>query len=253
MRPWPPVRYLAHRCGGRLAPENTLAGAELAAARGYAAVEFDVMLSADATPWLIHDETLQRTTDGVGDVAACSDAELLALYANRGYEAAFPEARLPRLTEIVATCRRLRLGMNVEIKPAAGTDVATARRVAAVLAPLLADAAVPVLISSFSAAALHVARPLLPDLPFAMLVEQVPADWQQRLAALGCSSLHVSRRQAHWDWLAAAHAAAIPVRCYTVNDADEAQQLFGLGVEAVFTDALDLFAGERPATTGNTS
>ncbi|MGA7479774.1 MAG: glycerophosphodiester phosphodiesterase family protein, partial [Azonexus sp.] len=61
--PAPPLpRWIAHRGGGSLAPENTLAGIHLAASFGYRAVEFDVMLSADGTPVLIHDETLERTT-----------------------------------------------------------------------------------------------------------------------------------------------------------------------------------------------
>ena len=63
---WPIPRVFTHRCGGALAPENTLAGLRIAAALGIRAVEFDVMLSADGTPWLIHDETLERTTDGIG-------------------------------------------------------------------------------------------------------------------------------------------------------------------------------------------
>lgn len=62
----PLPRWFAHRGGGSLAPENTLAGIRLAASMGFRAVEFDVMLSADATPLLIHDETLARTTNGSG-------------------------------------------------------------------------------------------------------------------------------------------------------------------------------------------
>lgn len=61
---WPHPRLIAHRCGGALAPENTLAGLRKAFELGYRAVEFDVMLSGDGTPVLIHDETLERTTDG---------------------------------------------------------------------------------------------------------------------------------------------------------------------------------------------
>ena len=61
---WVLPRVFAHRCGGALAPENTLAGLRIAQALGFGAVEFDVMLSADGSPWLIHDEALERTTDG---------------------------------------------------------------------------------------------------------------------------------------------------------------------------------------------
>jgi glycerophosphoryl diester phosphodiesterase len=72
--PMPLPRWFAHRGGGSLAPENTLAGIRLAARLGYKAVEFDVMLSGDGTPVLIHDETLERTTNGVGRVCETPDA-----------------------------------------------------------------------------------------------------------------------------------------------------------------------------------
>ena len=69
---FPLPRWFAQRGGGSLAPENTLAGIRLAAGLGYRAVEFDVMLSADGTPVLIHDETLERTTNGAGRVCDLS-------------------------------------------------------------------------------------------------------------------------------------------------------------------------------------
>ena len=76
---WEVPSVIAHRCGGALAPENTLAGLPIAAALGYRAVEFDVMLSGDSTPWVIHDETLERTTNGRGNVCETSDLILRTL------------------------------------------------------------------------------------------------------------------------------------------------------------------------------
>src|SRR6266581_9430542 len=78
-RPWPHPRVVAHRGGGALAPENTLAAIRKAAAMGFGGVEFDVMLSADKVPLLIHDETLERTTDGRGAVSAAPYAKLAGL------------------------------------------------------------------------------------------------------------------------------------------------------------------------------
>src|SRR6266568_3977912 len=82
-RPWPYPRVVGHRGGGALAPENTLAGIRKAAAMGFGGVEFDVMLSADKVPLLIHDETLERTTDGRGAVSAAPYAKLAGLEAVR--------------------------------------------------------------------------------------------------------------------------------------------------------------------------
>ncbi|MCC7269211.1 MAG: glycerophosphodiester phosphodiesterase, partial [Rhodocyclaceae bacterium] len=92
---WPHPRLIAHRCGGALAPENTLAGLRKAFELGYRAVEFDVMLSGDGTPVLIHDETLERTTDGRGRVADTSDAELARLDAGSWRGAQFAGEPLP--------------------------------------------------------------------------------------------------------------------------------------------------------------
>ena len=66
MNGWPYPRLIAHRGGGSLAPENTLAALKLGASLGYRASEFDVKLSRDAVPFLLHDSKLERTTNGVG-------------------------------------------------------------------------------------------------------------------------------------------------------------------------------------------
>ncbi|MFZ2854812.1 MAG: glycerophosphodiester phosphodiesterase family protein, partial [Rhodocyclaceae bacterium] len=123
-------RVFAHRCGGALAPENTLAGLRIAAQMGCAAVEFDVMLSADGSPWLIHDETLARTTDGVGRVCDARDTDLARLDAGRHHHPAFRGEALPTLAAAAALCRRLGLLANVEIKPAAGFEAVSGEVVA---------------------------------------------------------------------------------------------------------------------------
>ena len=70
---FPLPRWFGHRGGGALAPENTLAGIRLAGRLGFAAVEFDVMLSGDGTPVLIHDETLERTNAPLRGPPGCTD------------------------------------------------------------------------------------------------------------------------------------------------------------------------------------
>ena len=110
---WHLPRVFAHRCGGALAPENTLAGLHIAAAMGVGAVEFDVMLSADGTPWLIHDETLERTTNGAGRVCHTPDVVLKTLEAGGYQHRSFAGEQLPTL-EAAATFRK-RMGAMVEI------------------------------------------------------------------------------------------------------------------------------------------
>lgn len=233
----PLPRWFAHRGGGSLAPENTLAGIRLAARLGYRAVEFDVMLSGDGTPVLIHDETLERTTNGVGRVCETPDTNLFALDAGQGEP-------IPRFTEAAALCRELGLLANVEIKPSAGQEIETAKLVAKLTTELWHGAAVPPLISSFSLVALEIARDLAPDIVRGVLFEAVPADWLAEIRRLQAFSLHCDADLLPDDVLAEARAKGIPVLCYTVNSENRAKMLFARGVSALFTDRLDLFAPE---------
>ena len=236
----PLPRWIAHRGGGALAPENTLAGIRLAARLGYRAVEFDVMLAGDGTPVLIHDETLERTTSGHGRVCNHAFSDLAKLDAGGG-------ETIPTFADAARLCRELGLLANVEIKPATGFDEATAEAVVRVALEVWQGASLPPLISSFSLSALAVARDLAPGLPRGVLFERVPADWRRELARLQAVALHCDARWLTEAVAAEAGAADIPVLCYTVNRPAQAAELRRRGVSAMFTDRLDLFSDETSA------
>lgn len=233
-------RVIAHRCGGALAPENTLAGLRIAAVLGLRAVEFDVMLSADGTPVVIHDETLERTTDGHGLVSATHDAQLLALDAGGRHHRSFAGERVPTLVQIAACCRQLGLWANIEIKPAGGYEALTGEVVARQAATLWQGAESP-LLSSFSLDALAAARRAAPGLPRGLLFDTPPDDWRTPFAELAAHTLHCAAHAASDALLAAAQADGIPLLCYTVNDPAQARALLQRGVAAVFSDRIDLF------------
>lgn len=213
-------RLIAHRCGGVLAPENTLAGLHAAAARGFEAVEFDVMLSADGTPVLIHDETLERTTNGIGRVSETPDAVLFALDAGRG-------ERIPTLRQAAALCSHYGLLANVEIKPASGYEEQTAEVVARFVAEHWQGVAP--LLSSFSPESLTAAHRIAPQLQYGVLLEEIPADWRRYLERVGALTLHCAAEAVTDVILGEAAEADIPVLCYTVNDPAQAQALLDRG------------------------
>lgn len=239
----PLPRWFAHRGGGSLAPENTLAGIRLAARLGFGAVEFDVMLSGDGTPALMHDETLERTTNGHGPVSATPDARLFALDAGGGEP-------VPRYADAVAVCREHGLLANVEIKPAHGFERQTAETVARLSLELWRGAEVQPLFSSFSLEALEIVRDLAPQIPRGVLFADVPVDWLAVVRRLQAVTLHCAASRLSDAVLAEAQANGIPVLCYTVNTGEGAQSLFARGVSAVFTDRLDLFSAETSAYKG---
>ncbi len=239
MAGWRYPRLIAHRCGGALAPENTLAGLRIAARLGVRAVEFDVMLSRDGVPVLIHDETLARTTNGRGRVADMEAAALQALDAGSHHHPAYAGEPLPTLAAALALCDELKLAVNLEIKPSTGQAAITGSTVAALAAVCAPRAGI--ILSSFETAALTAAAEMAPELPRALLVEAIPADWSQRLQQQACTALHARAAGLDTALARAVVAAGVPLACYTVNQRSEADALFALGVTAVFSDRPDLF------------
>jgi len=237
---WPYPRIIAHRGGGGLAPENTLAAIRTGAQRGFAGVEFDVMLSADAVPLLIHDETLERTTNGRGAVSSMTWADLAVLDAGSWFGIAFAGEPLTRYVDAARLCVDLGLWANVEIKPAPGFERETGRIVAAASSALWRNAPLAPLLSSFSVAALEAAREAAPSAALGLLVETVPGNWRDTLARLGCVSLHCDFRRLTQSQARAVKQAGRGLLCYTVNDPTVAKELFAWGVDAVVTDRLDL-------------
>lgn len=223
-------RVIAHRCGGTLTPENTLAGLDAAACLGCRAVEFDVMLTADREPVLIHDETLERTTRCTGRVADLTLAQI---------RTCAPE--VPTLAEAIGACARLGLWANIELKPATGHEEETGTIVGAWLAAHWDGKGV---VSSFSAKSALAARRFLPAAAFAMLFESLPGDWQARCAALGAVAVHLDAACVDAATAERLRGSGLTWACYTVNDRAAADRLFGLGCAAVFSDRPDLW---RPA------
>jgi glycerophosphoryl diester phosphodiesterase len=247
MMPWPYPRVLAHRGGGSFAPENTIAAMRVGCERGFRGVEFDVMLSADDEPVLIHDATLDRTTDAKGPVAGRSWAELARLDAGGWFSSSFAGEPIPRLSEAVAFCRSHHVWINAEIKPAPGQDQRTGEQVARAIARDFADLVgsdglpdprVP-LLSSFSPEALAAARDAAPSLRRGLLCARIPRNWREQLEQLQCAALHCDHRTLDASTASRVRAAGYWLFCYTVNDRQRAIELATWGVDALCTDRLD--------------
>jgi len=120
----PPV--IGHRGTANLAPENTLAGIRRAQEEGAGWVEFDVKLTSDGIPILMHDDRLGRTTNGKGKVALASLKDIQALDAGSWFAPEFAGERVPTLRATLELCIELGLGINVELKPCPGREQETA-------------------------------------------------------------------------------------------------------------------------------
>ena len=234
---WTYPRVVAHRGGGILAPENTMAAMRCAVAHGFRAVEFDVMAVRGDGLVLMHDAVLGRTVAGEGRVADFALDELRAMDAGGWHSPPFCGEPVAGFVDAAQFCVDHDVWMNAEIKPAPGMETRTGYLVGEACKLLPAGS---VLLSSFSIEALLAARDAAPEVPRAWLVDAVPADWASTLRRLDATALHVNARS-----LTAASAQAIKeagygLFCYTVNEPDQAHALRAIGVDAICTDRLDL-------------
>ena len=244
VREWPYARLVAHRGAGKLAPENTLTAMRVGHAHGYRMVEFDVKLSADNLSFLLHDATLERTTSGRGRADALPWRELSRLDAGGWHSAKYAGEPLPTFASIARWARAHGVACNVEIKPMPGRERETGAAVALDAAALWRDAEVPPLLSSFSEAALDAAREAVPALPRALLADNVPADWRERLARLECVALDVDHESLDADIVRRVRAAGFRVLCYTPNEPERIASLAAWGTDGIITDAVDHVAAD---------
>jgi glycerophosphoryl diester phosphodiesterase len=239
---WPYPRIIAHRGGGSLAPENTLAAMKKGVALGFHGVEFDVKLANYATPILLHDDTLERTTSGKGLARNFSYAELAKLDAGSWFAAEFAGEPIPLFETVAAFLIGHGVWANVEIKPCQGRDDITGETVALAARELWQGAAQQPLLSSFSIAALRAAKAAAPELPRGYVVREVPGDWLQTMQELGCVSLHCRYRTLTRDLAKAVRDAGYGLLVWTVNDPDAAREALSWGANTIVTDRLDLIA-----------
>jgi glycerophosphoryl diester phosphodiesterase len=249
MKHWPYPRWIAHRGAGKLAPENTLAAFRLGAQYGYRMFECDAKLAADGTPFLMHDATLDRTTNakeifGPAPSNIGGDhpwSELAKLDAGSWHSRAYAGEPLPTLENVSRFCMANGFMLNIEIKPTPGTERATGEVVARHADRLWNNAPVPPLLTSFKPEALEGALATAANLPRGLLLDALHPGWFEKAMALECVAIVCNH--ALWDASTVARVQGAGMKClsYTVNDDWAAQRLIALGTDGIITDRVDLF------------
>ena len=250
MNDWPYPLWIAHRGAGKLAPENTLAAVRLGARHGYSAFECDVKLSADGVPFLLHDATLERTTNASGTAGERPWSELSRLDAGSWHSAAFAGEPPPSLQAIARFLQANGYALDLEIKPTPGTEAHTGAVVAAEVQRLWQGQALQPLLSSFQPETLRAARAAAPRLRRALLLDRLPDDPLALALELQCVALITEHTLMDAALVAQAHAAGLRALVYTVNDARRAQALQRMGIDGIVTDAVDRLGPGAPANQG---
>jgi len=227
---------IAHRGVRVSAPENTLAAFQHAKQDGIIWLETDVKLTHDGVPVLIHDDQLDRTSNGHGAVADTNWSVMQNLDAGSWFSPSFAGERIPHLSQAVRYALNENLRMNLEIKPCVGRTQATTMVALIEASKIWEPEYAPPLISSFDIEALQISARLQPDWPRGLLLDQWHDDWAMLAKSCDASTLNVNANALTKERLEHVVASGLVVLAYTVNDPQRAKELLGWGVTAVFSD-----------------
>lgn len=231
-----PVEIIAHRGFSELAPENTVAALELALQAGADAVEFDLHVASDGTPMLLHDDTVDRTTDGSGAVATLGLEALRDLDAGSWFDRDFAGEPVPPLTEALESLGDRVDRIYAEVKGWRRTDDL------AYMVDVVRDAGLSerTVFISMDWSALDVIRAHEPEAVIGYIVEDASRADEAHARAVGdpralldfdCRVLLAEASLAR-----RADEAGVPLATWTVNTVDDAQRLLAMGVPRITTN-----------------
>jgi glycerophosphoryl diester phosphodiesterase len=231
------VLIIAHRGASAVAPENTLAAFEMAEALGADGIELDVRLCADGVPVVIHDATVDGTTNGSGRVADMTLTELKELDAGSGFDPAFAGELIPTLAETLETVGR-KLLLNIELKGEGLLSRGLARAVVDVIRQH--GLGERVLLSAFNPLTLRRVQKIAPQIPTALLYASAPLPRFARLVArrpYAALHPHVAAVSGeHVGWI---RRRGYRIHVWTVDDPREMRRLIGWGVDGIITNVPD--------------
>lgn len=231
------IMAIAHRGASAYAPENTVAAFDEAIRLGCPAVELDVRLTSDGVPVVLHDETVDRTTNGSGRVSDLSRIDLLRLDAGSWKHPRFAGTRIPTLDEALHAIAGLALPV-LELKVPLESSVL---REILELHDALADAVV----LSFEPAIVAAVRRDLPSLRVGLLAETWHSSLPRRALDLGATLVVLDVGAVAQPVADAVHKAGLRLWCYTVNDAGAAAACGAMGVSGIITDKPDLIRSRK--------
>lgn len=227
----------AHRGASAYAPENTLAAFELAILQKADAIEFDVKLSSDDQVVVIHDQTVDRTTNGTGKVRDLRLAALQELDAGSHFDTAYRGESIPTLSQVFETVGK-KLFINIELTDYSSPFDSLPEKVAELTSchGLVQN----VLFSSFNPLVLRRIHRLLPTVPIGFLTHPglfsvLGSTWFGKLL-VDYQAFHPELRYASQELINNMHKAGHRVHVYTVNQVEDMARLFSYDVDGIFTD-----------------
>lgn len=224
----------AHRGVSAHYPENTMAAFAAASKLPITGIELDVHLTADRELVVIHDETIDRTSNGAGYVKDYTLQELRAFDFGSWFSSKFEDESIPTLGDVLelfaGTNHRINIELKTDVFPYDGIEALVIREVAAY------QMTERVIISSFNHESIQIISQRAPYIEKAALFAEILVDFTGYTAQIPANAIHVSLPTAFRKSIQEALNEGTTVRVYTVNDVEYAKQLQQLGVQGLFTD-----------------
>ncbi|MCA0980370.1 glycerophosphodiester phosphodiesterase [Exiguobacterium aestuarii] len=229
------MKRFAHRGVMALQPENTMSAFRLALDTGADGIETDVHLTKDGELVLIHDETLERTTDGSGLVSSYTLDELRRF--NAGVRSSQQEV-IPTLQELLELVRGESIRLNLEVK----TDVLRYVGIESRLLDTIEMSGINpsrVLFSSFNHETIHRLKKMRPDIEAAILLAQPLYDIVGYLESVGADSVHPHIDRITDEEIRFLQRHEVPVRPYTIKTDAQLERCRALQVDAIFVNDIE--------------
>ncbi|GKV70574.1 glycerophosphoryl diester phosphodiesterase [Sporosarcina sp. NCCP-2716] len=237
-----PLLY-AHRGASGSFPENTMRAFKEARRAGADGIELDVQLTKDGQVVIIHDETVDRTTDGTGYVQDHTLSQLQSLDAGNWFAPSYSGETIPTLDDVLhwMTEDGNTLTLNIELK----NDVIQYKGLEQKVLALIDKYKVEdrIILSSFNPTSLQGVRALHPAIEIGYLIAGKPDGAVETAIRIGANSIHCQPAYALSPYVEKAERAGFPLRVYTVNDQEELERLTKAGVDTVMTDEPERLGG----------
>lgn len=232
--PGEPALIAGHRGDRSAAPENTIPALQAALDSTMEFVESDIQLSADGVPVLIHDDTVDRTTDGSGAVSDFTFAQLRTLDAGSWFAPQFARVRIPSLDEFLVIFQKSTKQAMLELKGYWSTD--DARQVVRALHSRNVDERVT--FESFDFTTIMNLRSVAPEIPRVIIQRELSADPVALAHYFGAIAILTSPAsvEANPDAVSEMHDAGLGLLLYTLNSKERWSEALALGVDGIITD-----------------
>jgi len=226
---------MGHRGYQAQYPENTMVSFLAAVEAGAQFVELDVTLSRDQEVVVMHDDTIDRTTDGSGRVADYDLHALRQLDAGSWFDPRFTGERIPSLKEVLEQVAP-KAHINIEIKAHQSTDSGLIGQVEQEVVDLVLTKNVRkrVLVSSFDSEVLRKIKQLDPAMDVALISKKSPLNETRALCLeLGVFSYHPHLASIDRDLVETLHKTGVHVFPWNIEDAEDIRHAFSLGVDGL--------------------